>query len=63
MYNVFDKGEKEKEKPIVLLLVGAPGSGKSTFCDYVMRSSARPWVRVCQVSLSVSPVICIARFL
>ncbi|XP_044502027.1 transcription factor bHLH140 isoform X2 [Mangifera indica] len=41
-------GEKEKEKPIVLLLVGAPGSGKSTFCDYVMRSSARPWVRVCQ---------------
>ncbi|KAK6943461.1 Aprataxin, C2HE/C2H2/C2HC zinc finger [Dillenia turbinata] len=35
-------------KKIALLLVGAPGSGKSTFCDKVMLSASRPWVRVCQ---------------
>ncbi|CBI18255.3 unnamed protein product, partial [Vitis vinifera] len=35
-------------KPIVVLLMGAPGSGKSTFCEHVIRSSTRPWVRVCQ---------------
>ncbi|KAI3771334.1 hypothetical protein L6452_02496 [Arctium lappa] len=40
--------EEEKRKPIVVILVGAPGSGKSTFCDHVMRVSTRPWVRVCQ---------------
>ncbi|GAU26854.1 hypothetical protein TSUD_02560 [Trifolium subterraneum] len=28
--------------------VGAPGSGKSTFCEEVMRSTSRQWVRVCQ---------------
>nr|GME08854.1 transcription factor bHLH140 [Ipomoea batatas]GME19944.1 transcription factor bHLH140 [Ipomoea batatas] len=32
----------------MVVLVGAPGSGKSTFCDQVMRASSRPWVRVCQ---------------
>ncbi|XP_028057459.1 transcription factor bHLH140 [Camellia sinensis] len=42
------KGEEEKWKAIVVILVGAPGSGKSTFCDHVMRVSTRPWVRVCQ---------------
>ncbi|KAI3781640.1 hypothetical protein L2E82_11660 [Cichorium intybus] len=40
--------EEDKKKPIVAILVGAPGSGKSTFCDHVMRVSTRPWVRVCQ---------------
>ncbi|XP_027334935.1 transcription factor bHLH140 isoform X2 [Abrus precatorius] len=40
-------GPKEG-KPILVILVGAPGSGKSTFCEDVMRSSTRPWVRVCQ---------------
>ncbi|KAL6337602.1 hypothetical protein AAG906_037195 [Vitis piasezkii] len=35
-------------KPVVVLLMGAPGSGKSTFCEHVIRSSTRPWVRVCQ---------------
>ncbi|KAK2452284.1 transcription factor bHLH140 [Trifolium repens] len=35
-------------KPILVILVGAPGSGKSTFCEEVMRSSSRPWLRVCQ---------------
>ncbi|KAL8196717.1 hypothetical protein R6Q57_024560 [Mikania cordata] len=43
------KADEEKDrKPIVVILVGAPGSGKSTFCDHVMRVSTRPWVRVCQ---------------
>ncbi|XP_038688379.1 transcription factor bHLH140 isoform X2 [Tripterygium wilfordii] len=46
------KGEEEKGKPIVVILVGAPGSGKSTFCDHVMRSSTRPWVRVCQDTIN-----------
>ncbi|GFY82428.1 APRATAXIN-like protein [Actinidia rufa] len=28
---------------MVVILVGAPGSGKSTFCDHVMRVFTRPW--------------------
>jgi hypothetical protein len=38
---------------VLLILVGAPGSGKSTFAEAVMGGGAaagRPWVRVCQVS-------------
>ncbi|PSS32699.1 Transcription factor bHLH140 like [Actinidia chinensis var. chinensis] len=45
-------GEEEKRKMMVVILVGAPGSGKSTFCDRVMRVSTRPWVRVCQDTIS-----------
>lgn len=44
-----DKAKMEEGKAIVVLLVGVPGSGKSTFCDYIIRGSKRPWVRVCQV--------------
>ncbi|PIN19858.1 Polynucleotide kinase 3' phosphatase [Handroanthus impetiginosus] len=44
--------EKEKTKPIVLLLMGVPGSGKSTFCDEVMRISSRLWARVCQDTIN-----------
>ncbi|XP_010490579.1 PREDICTED: transcription factor bHLH140 isoform X2 [Camelina sativa] len=40
--------DSEKTKQIVVLLIGPPGSGKSTFCDTVMRSSLRPWYRICQ---------------
>ncbi|XVE97117.1 hypothetical protein REPUB_Repub02eG0283000 [Reevesia pubescens] len=43
---------KEKGKPIVVILVGAPGSGKSTFCENVMRASSRPWVRICQDTIN-----------
>ncbi|KAJ7950009.1 transcription factor bHLH [Quillaja saponaria] len=39
---------KAEGKLLVVILVGAPGSGKSTFCEHVMRSSTRPWVRICQ---------------
>ncbi|OWM81694.1 hypothetical protein CDL15_Pgr007732 [Punica granatum] len=38
----------KQRKRLVVILVGAPGSGKSTFCENVMRASHRPWVRVCQ---------------
>ncbi|KAF3778919.1 Transcription factor [Nymphaea thermarum] len=42
------QGNCEGGKPIVLILVGAPGSGKSTFCNNVMKGALRQWVRVCQ---------------
>ncbi|CAN8237596.1 unnamed protein product [Cochlearia groenlandica] len=42
------ENEAEKAKKILLLLIGPPGSGKSTFCDTVMGSSHRPWSRICQ---------------
>ncbi|XP_071722926.1 transcription factor bHLH140 [Rutidosis leptorrhynchoides] len=45
---IESKDEENKSKPIVVILIGAPGSGKSTFCDHVMKVSTRPWVRVCQ---------------
>lgn len=44
----MDLDNNKDAKPILVILVGAPGSGKSTFCEEVMRSSSRTWVRVCQ---------------
>jgi len=36
------KGEETKEKrPIVVILVAAPGSDKSTFCEKFIRFSTR----------------------
>ncbi|KAJ8551045.1 hypothetical protein K7X08_000415 [Anisodus acutangulus] len=44
-----NSGGKDEAKPIMVILMGAPGSGKSTFCDLVMRlPTRRPWVRICQ---------------
>ncbi|XP_004302540.1 PREDICTED: transcription factor bHLH140 [Fragaria vesca subsp. vesca] len=40
--------QETQAKPIIVILMGAPGSGKSTFCEQVMGSSIRPWVRICQ---------------
>lgn len=34
---------------MLLMLVGPPGSGKSTVCQKIVQNSARPWTRVCQV--------------
>ncbi|KAG6427669.1 hypothetical protein SASPL_111915 [Salvia splendens] len=41
-------GKGEKLKQIILVLIGLPGSGKSTFCEEVAKISCRPWTRVCQ---------------
>ncbi|XVF55062.1 hypothetical protein PTKIN_Ptkin06aG0006600 [Pterospermum kingtungense] len=46
------ENDKEKRKLIVVLMVGAPGSGKSTFCKNVMRASSRPWVHICQDTIN-----------
>ncbi|KAF3448118.1 hypothetical protein FNV43_RR08828 [Rhamnella rubrinervis] len=48
------KGKEEKGKPIMVIMVGAPGSGKSTFCDQVMSLSTSPWIRVCQELINVA---------
>ncbi|KAK9668510.1 hypothetical protein RND81_13G065600 [Saponaria officinalis] len=46
-------GEEEKKvKTLVVIMVGAPGSGKSTFCDHVMAASSRPWARICQDNIN-----------
>ncbi|XP_021891037.1 transcription factor bHLH140 [Carica papaya] len=42
----------EKGKTIMLLLVGAPGSGKSTFADNIISSSSRTWIRICQDTIN-----------
>ncbi|KAJ4764212.1 Transcription factor bHLH140 [Rhynchospora pubera] len=40
--------EEESNRTVLAILVGPPGSGKSTFCEAVISASRRPWVRVCQ---------------
>ncbi|KAF0935954.1 hypothetical protein E2562_037444 [Oryza meyeriana var. granulata] len=44
------KEEEGGGKQVLVVLVGPPGSGKSTFAEAVQGGSAagRPWVRVCQ---------------
>ncbi|KAJ6819416.1 putative receptor-like protein kinase [Iris pallida] len=47
------EGSEEKgTNPVVVILVGAPGSGKSTFCNDVIGAGRRPWVRVCQDTIA-----------
>ncbi|KAM2124282.1 hypothetical protein ACFX1Q_014891 [Malus domestica] len=42
--NHHQEREEKQGKPVVVILVGAPGTGKSTFCENVMRSSSTlPW--------------------
>ncbi|MCL7026540.1 hypothetical protein MKW94_014170 [Papaver nudicaule] len=52
----IDENKVEYQKSIVVVLVGAPGTGsiKSTFCDHVMKSSLRSWVQVCQNSTAAN---------
>ncbi|KAL9242587.1 hypothetical protein vseg_016573 [Gypsophila vaccaria] len=44
--------EVKKVKTLVVVMVGAPGSGKSTFCDSVAGESSRTWVRICQDNIN-----------
>ncbi|KAK9124560.1 hypothetical protein Sjap_014162 [Stephania japonica] len=44
--------DERKTRMVVVILVGAPGSGKSTFCEAVMKSAHRPWSRVCQDTIA-----------
>ncbi|XP_077239326.1 APRATAXIN-like protein [Tasmannia lanceolata] len=44
--------EEERGKCVVLILIGAPGSGKTTFCNHVMGPSSRPWARICQDTIA-----------
>ncbi|CAJ1872720.1 unnamed protein product [Sphenostylis stenocarpa] len=43
MMDVDETSAPREGKPVLVILVGAPGSGKSTFGEEVMRSSTRPW--------------------
>ncbi|KAG6556035.1 hypothetical protein Mapa_001976 [Marchantia paleacea] len=33
---------------VLLILIGVPGSGKSTFCSKLMSNGAQPWIQICQ---------------
>ncbi|RDX69924.1 Transcription factor bHLH140, partial [Mucuna pruriens] len=50
--DVDETSAPKEGKTVLVILVGAPGSGKSTFCEDVMSSSTRPWVRVCQDTIA-----------
>ncbi|KAM2243163.1 hypothetical protein EV1_010013 [Malus domestica] len=41
---ILSRREEKQGKPVVVILVSAPGTGKSTFCEHVMHSSSTlPW--------------------
>lgn len=39
-------------KSVMVILVGLPASGKSTFCQKVLEGARRPWTRICQDIIS-----------
>lgn len=43
------QGSTDIKDLVLLMLVGPPGAGKSTVCQKIIQSAARPWTRVCQV--------------
>ncbi|XP_020585872.1 transcription factor bHLH140 isoform X2 [Phalaenopsis equestris] len=44
--------EQKEGKPLIVILVGAPGSGKSTFCNDVISGARRTWTRICQDTIA-----------
>lgn len=42
-------GTPGRKLPLMLILGGPPGSGKSSFSDALVRQGDVPWTRVCQV--------------
>lgn len=44
--------EEKEGKLLVVILVGAPGSGKTTFCNDVMSAAQRKWTRICQDTIA-----------
>lgn len=34
--------------PLMVVMGGPPGSGKSTFCETLIKNASRPWTRICQ---------------
>ena len=51
------KQESGSKNNILLMLVGLPGSGKSTFCKRLLGIHASKWKRVCQVCLFLAHVL------
>ena len=51
------KQERDLKNNIVLMLVGLPGSGKSTFCRRLLGIHASKWKRVCQVCLFLGHIL------
>jgi hypothetical protein len=47
-------GTPGRKLPLMLILGGSPGSGKSTFSDALVRQGDVPWTRVCQVGTTFS---------
>ncbi|CAM6083062.1 unnamed protein product [Calypogeia fissa] len=45
---ITPKSLKPTDAGVLLLLIGVPGSGKSTFCAKLMSNAAQPWTRICQ---------------
>ncbi|XP_057815325.2 transcription factor bHLH140 [Cryptomeria japonica] len=39
-------------RSLVVVLIGPPASGKSTFCERVIEGAHRPWIRICQDIIS-----------
>ncbi|CAI0539723.1 unnamed protein product [Linum tenue] len=49
-------GDEKEKGSIIVLLVGAPGSGKFTFIEHVMQSSSRSWAHIFQLDGSTKEV-------
>ena len=48
MANKVASGPGNNCRSLVVVLIGPPASGKSTFCEKVIEGAHRPWIRICQ---------------